>query len=340
MSGSLIRATPPCARMSAGTRSSAITATAPASSAIFAWSASTTSMITPPLSISAIPRFTRAVPSWGPRGRGLLGDDTVYLSRSGTGHAARSDTAEPAAVSIDRTSARRRHGCPADRRERRRAASGAASAISKYAGSGAVPASRNQRTSRRERRARVSRTASLCTRAGQHERAARRRRARRAPAPGSGARGRRPASGRPSAFSAASHGVRGRRPAAAVRAAAAAGAGARRPPPGRGRPRARRRPSRGQRVGDLQPTCAAPVAARHARPRAGGVGPPVQPVQPQARDHAEPRRRPTTAAPRHDRPAARRSARAPQRRRRRVTGCALTRPAGSTRRGSAAIAAR
>src|SRR4051812_22097270 len=62
MSGSLIRATPPCARMSAGTRSSAMTATAPASSAILAWSAVTTSMITPPLSISAIPRFTRAVP--------------------------------------------------------------------------------------------------------------------------------------------------------------------------------------------------------------------------------------------------------------------------------------
>jgi hypothetical protein len=62
MSGSLIRETPPWARMSAGTRSSAITATAPASSAIFACSALTTSMITPPLSISAIPRFTRAVP--------------------------------------------------------------------------------------------------------------------------------------------------------------------------------------------------------------------------------------------------------------------------------------
>ena len=62
MSGSLIRATPPCARMSAGTRSSAITATAPASSAILAWSGVTTSMITPPLSISAMPRFTRAVP--------------------------------------------------------------------------------------------------------------------------------------------------------------------------------------------------------------------------------------------------------------------------------------
>src|SRR5690242_686747 len=61
-SGSDMRATPPCTRMSAGTRSSAITATAPASSAIFAWSASTTSMITPPLSISARPLLTRMVP--------------------------------------------------------------------------------------------------------------------------------------------------------------------------------------------------------------------------------------------------------------------------------------
>ena len=62
MSGSLIRDTPPCARMSAGTRSSAITATAPAASAILACSGVTTSMMTPPLSISAMPRFTRAVP--------------------------------------------------------------------------------------------------------------------------------------------------------------------------------------------------------------------------------------------------------------------------------------
>ena len=65
MSGSLIRDTPPWARMSAGTRSSAITATAPASSAILACSAVTTSMITPPLSISAMPRLTRAVPTAG-----------------------------------------------------------------------------------------------------------------------------------------------------------------------------------------------------------------------------------------------------------------------------------
>src|SRR6266508_2535733 len=62
ISGSDIRATPPSRRMSAGTRSSAITATAPASSAILASSGVTTSMITPPLSISARPRLTRMVP--------------------------------------------------------------------------------------------------------------------------------------------------------------------------------------------------------------------------------------------------------------------------------------
>src|SRR4051794_33893250 len=65
MSGSDIRETPPWARMSAGTRSNAITATAPASSAILACSAVTTSMITPPLSISAMPRLTRPVPVTG-----------------------------------------------------------------------------------------------------------------------------------------------------------------------------------------------------------------------------------------------------------------------------------
>src|SRR5688572_8774851 len=53
--GSLMRATPPSRRMSAGTRSSAMTAQAPASSAIFACSGVTTSMITPPLSIWARP---------------------------------------------------------------------------------------------------------------------------------------------------------------------------------------------------------------------------------------------------------------------------------------------
>src|SRR2546423_262912 len=62
LSGSAMRATPPSRRMSAGTRSSAITATAPASSAIRACSAVVTSMITPPLSISARPLLTRIVP--------------------------------------------------------------------------------------------------------------------------------------------------------------------------------------------------------------------------------------------------------------------------------------
>src|SRR5689334_8239254 len=60
--GSAIRATPPSRRMSAGTRSSAITAHAPASSAMRACSALVTSMITPPLSISARPLLTRIVP--------------------------------------------------------------------------------------------------------------------------------------------------------------------------------------------------------------------------------------------------------------------------------------
>src|SRR5256885_5429430 len=60
--GSDIRATPPSLRMSAGTRSSAITAHAPASWAMRACSAVTTSMITPPLSIWARPVLTLKVP--------------------------------------------------------------------------------------------------------------------------------------------------------------------------------------------------------------------------------------------------------------------------------------
>src|SRR6201999_1659883 len=63
ISGSDMRATPPSRRMSAGTRSSAITAAAPASSAILACSGVTTSMITPPLSISARPALTVEVAS-------------------------------------------------------------------------------------------------------------------------------------------------------------------------------------------------------------------------------------------------------------------------------------
>src|SRR5712691_9097235 len=63
LSASAIRVTPPSRRMSAGTRSSAITAHAPASSAMRAWSAVVTSMITPPLSISARPVLTLSVPT-------------------------------------------------------------------------------------------------------------------------------------------------------------------------------------------------------------------------------------------------------------------------------------
>src|SRR5437879_5926508 len=57
--GEAMRATPPSARICAGTRSRAITATAPALCAISACFASVTSMITPPLSISASPVFRR-----------------------------------------------------------------------------------------------------------------------------------------------------------------------------------------------------------------------------------------------------------------------------------------
>src|SRR4029079_5700628 len=62
MSGSDMRATPPSRRMSAGTRSRALPPRAPASAAVLACSASTTSMITPPFSISARPLLTRIVP--------------------------------------------------------------------------------------------------------------------------------------------------------------------------------------------------------------------------------------------------------------------------------------
>ena len=53
MAGSLMRDTPPAARMSAGMRSKAMTAQAPASSAMWACSGVVTSMMTPPLSIWA-----------------------------------------------------------------------------------------------------------------------------------------------------------------------------------------------------------------------------------------------------------------------------------------------
>src|SRR3712207_5947121 len=63
IAGSDMRATPPSRRMSAGTRSSAMTAAAPAFSATSACSGVTTSMMTPPLSISARPVLTRKVAS-------------------------------------------------------------------------------------------------------------------------------------------------------------------------------------------------------------------------------------------------------------------------------------
>ena len=73
IAGSDMRATPPSRRMSAGTRSSAITAAAPASSAILACSGVTTSMITPPLSISARPALTVKVAS----SRGVAGLSSI-----------------------------------------------------------------------------------------------------------------------------------------------------------------------------------------------------------------------------------------------------------------------
>src|SRR6187551_161058 len=87
-----MRATPPSRRMSAGTRSSAITAQAPAASAIPACSGVTTSMITPPLSISARPVFTRKVARSVTRAilRGwvllqFVGTNAVFVRRFVTG---------------------------------------------------------------------------------------------------------------------------------------------------------------------------------------------------------------------------------------------------------------
>src|ERR1039457_3885213 len=57
--GLAMRATPPSARIMAGTRSNAMTEVAPASSAMRACSTFITSIMTPPLSISANPIFRR-----------------------------------------------------------------------------------------------------------------------------------------------------------------------------------------------------------------------------------------------------------------------------------------
>src|SRR5213593_4076580 len=64
--GSDMRATPPSLRISAGTRSSAITAQAPASWARRACSGVTTYMITPPFSIRARPALTLKEPFTSP----------------------------------------------------------------------------------------------------------------------------------------------------------------------------------------------------------------------------------------------------------------------------------
>mmetsp|Transcript_12360 Transcript_12360/g.33731 ORF Transcript_12360/g.33731 Transcript_12360/m.33731 type:complete len:303 (+) Transcript_12360:341-1249(+) len=61
--GSDMRATPFWCLMSAGMRSRAMTAQAPASSAIFACSGFMTSMMTPPFSMAGKPFLTRSVPS-------------------------------------------------------------------------------------------------------------------------------------------------------------------------------------------------------------------------------------------------------------------------------------
>src|ERR1700722_5876891 len=58
--GEAMRATPPSARICAGTRSRAMTATAPACSAMVACAGVVTSMMTPPLSISARPVLRRS----------------------------------------------------------------------------------------------------------------------------------------------------------------------------------------------------------------------------------------------------------------------------------------
>eukprot|EP00967_Tisochrysis_lutea_P121985 scaffold201487_cov28-Tisochrysis_lutea.AAC.1 len=73
IAGSDERATPPSRLMSAGMRSSAITATAPASSAMRACSPSTTSMITPPFWNTAKARLTAVSTSESGTGLGAHG---------------------------------------------------------------------------------------------------------------------------------------------------------------------------------------------------------------------------------------------------------------------------
>jgi hypothetical protein len=75
--GSDERATPPSALMSAGMRSRAITATAPASSAMRACSPLTTSMITPPFWKTANARLTASDPYPASAGVGVHGAATA-----------------------------------------------------------------------------------------------------------------------------------------------------------------------------------------------------------------------------------------------------------------------
>ncbi len=159
MSGSLIRETPPSARMSAGTRSSAMTATAPASSAIFACSAVTTSMMTPPFSISAMPRFTRSVPVAAPLSAMAfvltLGPEPGRWSCvHGRGGPTASQT-----VPTGQSPSPNRAVRPQSYRTPKPV--GGRSSISKVCGSVELPASRNHPTSRWRRTSRFARTPSL-----------------------------------------------------------------------------------------------------------------------------------------------------------------------------------
>ena len=157
MSGSLIRETPPWARMSAGTRSSAITATAPASSAILACSGVTTSMMTPPLSISAMPRFTPAVPV--PVGVSLLSFVTVGPSTCrGSGRARRPTRA---VVPIQPTTRRAVRPSWTGAAQSATSASGGTSSRSTACSSAACPASRSQRTRAARARGTCRATTSL-----------------------------------------------------------------------------------------------------------------------------------------------------------------------------------
>src|SRR3954453_22722473 len=92
--GEAMRATPPSARICAGTRSSAMTETAPAFSAISAWRASVTSMMTPPLSISARPVLRRRLVElplfWDIVGYLWNGEECIYFTVYSLGGGSRS----------------------------------------------------------------------------------------------------------------------------------------------------------------------------------------------------------------------------------------------------------